>query len=134
LSDDEIDRMVKDAEMHAEEDKKKRDLVDTKNQAEALVDQTEKTLKEHGDKVDEATKKSIEDAVEALKQAKDSDNLEDIKAKIETLSQASHKLAEVMYQQAQADSQAGGSDAGAGPANDDDDVVDADFEEVKKDK
>ena len=81
-----------------------------------------------------ATKKSIEDAAEALKQAKDSDNLEDIKAKIETLSQASHKLAEVMYQQAQADSQADGADAGASAANDDDDVVDADFEEVKKDK
>ena len=137
LSDDEIQRMVKDAEMHAEDDKKKRDLVDTRNQAEALVDQTEKTLKEHGDKVDEATRKSIEEAAEALKQAKDSDNLEDIKAKIEALSQASHKLAEVMYQQAQADGQAGqagGADAGAGAANDDDDVVDADFEEVKKDK
>ncbi|WP_462269106.1 molecular chaperone DnaK [Desulfobacter sp.] len=137
LNEDEIQRMVKDAEMHAEEDKKKRELVDTKNQAEGLVDQTEKTLKEHGDKVDEATKKSIEDAAQALKQAKDSDNLEDIKAKIEALSQASHKLAEVMYQQAQTDSQAGqtdGADAGAGSANDDDDVVDADFEEVKKDK
>jgi molecular chaperone DnaK len=137
LNEEEIQRMVKDAEMHADEDKKKRDLVDTKNQAEGLVDQTEKTLKEHGDKVDEATKKSIEDAAQALKQAKDSDNLEDIKAKIEALSQASHKLAEVMYQQAQTDSQAGqtdGTDAGAGSANDDDDVVDADFEEVKKDK
>lgn len=136
LNKDEIDRMVKDAELHAEDDKKKRELVDTKNQAEALVDQTEKTLKEHGNKVDEATRKSIEDAAQALKQTKDSDNLEDIKAKIETLSQASHKLAEVMYQQAQTDSQAGhadSADAGAGPANDDD-VVDADFEEVKKDK
>ena len=136
LSDDEIQNMVKDAELHAEEDKKKRELVDTKNQAEALVDQTEKTLKEHGDKVDEATKKSIEDAAQALKQAKDSDNLEDIKAKIEALSQASHKLAEVMYQQAQADQGAaqGGPDAAAGGAADDDDVVDADFEEVKKEK
>ncbi len=137
LSEDEIQNMVKDAEMHAEEDKKKRDLVDTRNQAEALVDQTEKTLKEHGDKVDDATRKGIQSAVEALKQAKDSDNLEDIKAKIEALSQASHKLAEVMYQQA---SQQGGDQAGgAGPeaggaAADDDDVVDADFEEVKKDK
>ena len=136
LSDDEIQNMVKDAELHAEEDKKKRELVDTKNQAEALVDQTEKTLKEHGDKVDEATKKSIEEAAQVLKQAKDSDNLEDIKAKIEALSQASHKLAEVMYQQAQADQGAsqGGPDAAAGGAADDDDVVDADFEEVKKDK
>ncbi len=141
LSEDEIDQMVKDAEMHAEEDKQKRELVDTKNNAEALVDQTEKTLKEHGDKVDEETKKNIEAAAEALKQAKDSNNLDEIKQKIEALSQASHKLAEVMYQQAAQDGQAApGADAGAGAqANgaspqDDDDVVDADFEEVKKDK
>ncbi len=133
LNDDEIQRMVKDAELHAEEDKKKRELVDTRNQAEALVDQTEKTLKEHGDKVDDATRKSIEDAAQALKQVKDSDNLEDIKAKIEALSQASHKLAEVMYQQAQSDSGAA-QGAPEGAAGDDDDVVDADFEEVKKDK
>ncbi len=132
LSDDEIQRMVKDAEMHADEDKKKRELVDTKNQAEALVDQTEKTLKEHGDKVDEATRKAIESAAADLKSAKDSDNLDDIKAKIEALSQASHKLAEVMYQQAQSDN--AGGDAAGDASQDDDDVVDADFEEVKKDK
>ncbi|HCY86708.1 MAG TPA: molecular chaperone DnaK [Desulfobacteraceae bacterium] len=136
LTDEEIENMVKDAEMHAEEDKKKRDLVDTRNQAESLVDQTEKTLKEHGDKVDDATKKGIEDAVEALKQAKDSDNVDEIKAKIEALSQASHKLAEVMYQQAQGENPgaAGAEGASAAPGQDDDDVVDADFEEVKKDK
>lgn len=135
LSKDEIDKMVKDAEMHAEEDKRKRELVDTKNSAEALIDQTQKTLKEHGSKVDEKTRKTIESAVEALKQAKDSDNLDEIKQKIETLSQASHKLAEVMYQQAAQDGGQGapGADAGAS-AQDDDDVVDADFEEVKKDK
>ncbi len=126
-------KMVKDAEMHAEEDKKKRTLVDTRNQAEALVDQTEKTLKEHGSKVDTDTKKNIEAAVESLKQAKDSDNVEEIQQKIEALSQASHKLAEVMYQQA-ASSQEGEAGAGAGgaEAQTDDDVVDADFEEVKK--
>ncbi|MCP3875907.1 MAG: molecular chaperone DnaK [Desulfobacteraceae bacterium] len=139
LSDDEIDKMVKDAEMHAEEDKQKRELVDTKNSAEALVDQTEKTLKEHGDKVDEETRKNIESAVEALKQSKDSNNLDEIKQKVEALSQASHKLAEVMYQQAAQDGQAApGADAGAegdGAApQEDEDVVDADFEEVKKDK
>ncbi|MCF8092321.1 MAG: molecular chaperone DnaK [Desulfotignum sp.] len=134
LSDDEIEKMVKDAEMHAEEDKKRRELVDTRNQAEALVDQTEKTLKEHGDKVDADTKKGIESAVEALKQAKESSNVEEIKQKIEALSQASHKLAEVMYQQAA--SQEGQTDTGdaAASAQTDDDVVDADFEEVKKDK
>ncbi|MBT7629605.1 MAG: molecular chaperone DnaK [Desulfobacula sp.] len=141
LSEEEIDKMVKDAELHAEEDKKKRELVDTKNSAEALVDQTEKTLKEHGDKVDEATKKDIESAVEALKQAKDSNNIDELKQKMESLSKASHKLAEVMYQQAAQEGQAGqgapGSEAsgsaGAPPA-DDDDVVDADFEEVKEEK
>jgi molecular chaperone DnaK len=135
LSDDEIQRMVKDAEMHADEDKKKRELVDTRNQAEALVDQTEKTLKEHGSKVDADTKQSIESAVEALKQAKESSNVEEIKQKIEALSQASHKLAEVMYQQAASsqDGQTGTGDAGT-DSQADDDVVDADFEEVKKDK
>ena len=143
LSEDEINNMVKDAEMHADEDKKKRELIDTRNSAEALIDQTEKTLKEHGDKVDEETKKSIESAVEALKQSKDSSNIDEIKQKVEALSQASHKLAEVMYQQASQDGQGaagaqgtdaeGGSDSDAG-AKDDDDVVDADFEEVKKEK
>lgn len=136
LSDDEIEKMVKDAEMHAEADKKKRALVDTKNNAEALVDQTEKTLKEHGEKVDEETKKNIEAAVEALKQSKDSNDIEEIKQKIEALSQASHKLAEVMYQQASQNSQgAPGADPGAGAQpQEDEDVVDADFEEIKKDK
>ncbi len=136
LSEEEIQRMVKDAEMHADEDKKKRELVDTKNSAEALVDQTEKTLKEHGDKVDQDTRKNIEAAVEALKQTKDSSNIDDIKQKMEALSQASHKLAEVMYQQAAQDGQGGAGpagDAGSGNASKDDDVVDADFEEVKKD-
>jgi molecular chaperone DnaK len=136
LSDEEIKKMVKDAEMHAEEDKKKRTLVDTRNQAEALVDQTEKTLKEHGSKVDADTRKNIESAVEALKLAKDTDNVEDIQQKIEALSQASHKLAEVMYQQA-ASSQEGddtGGSTGSTDAQADDDVVDADFEEVQKDK
>ncbi|MCK5837416.1 MAG: molecular chaperone DnaK, partial [Desulfobacula sp.] len=135
LSEDEISQMVKDAELHAEDDKQKRELVDTKNSAEALVDQTEKTLKEHGSKVDEETRKGIESAVEALKQAKESSDINDIKQKIEALSQASHKLAEVMYQQASQDGQgAPGADAAGAPPQDDDDVVDADFEEVKKDK
>ncbi len=136
LSEDEINRMVKDAELHADEDKKKRELVDTKNSAEALIDQTQKTLKEHGGKVDEATRKGIEAAVEDLKKAKDSDNVDVLKQKIEALSTASHKLAEVMYQQASQDGSAGQAGPGAGPSASpqDDDVVDADFEEVKKDK
>jgi molecular chaperone DnaK len=142
LSEDEIEKMVKDAELHADDDKKKRELIDTKNSAEALVGQTEKTLKEHGDKVDEETRKGIEAAVEALKQSKDSSNVDEIKQKIEALSQASHKLAEVMYQQAAQDGQgaagaaggAGGADSSNAETKEDDDVVDADFEEVKKDK
>ncbi len=139
LSEEDIDKMVKDAEMHAEDDKQKRELVDTKNNAEALVDQTEKTLKEHGDKVDEETRKNIESAVEALKQTKDSNNIDDIKQKTESLSQASHKLAEAMYQQAAQEGQEGGQGADNGASadtasQDDEDVVDADFEEVNKDK
>ncbi len=133
LSEDEISRMVKDAELHAEEDKKKRELVDTRNTAEALIDQTQKTLKEHGNKVDEKTRKSIEAAVEDLKRVKESSDINEIKQKIEALSQASHKLAEVMYQQASQDSQ-GGTGASSAGSSQDDDVVDADFEEVKKDK
>jgi len=139
LSEDEIDRMVKDAEVHADEDKKKRELIDTKNSAEALVDQTEKTLKEHGDKVDEQTGNSIRTAVDDLKNAKDSDDIELLKQKIEALNQVSHKLAEVMYQQAAQDTQAGGPGTAGGQgaqdaagASKDDDVVDADFEEIKK--
>jgi molecular chaperone DnaK len=134
LSEDEINRMVKDAELHADEDKRKRELVDTKNSAEALIDQTQKTLKEHGSKVDEATRKTIESAVENLRVAKESDNVDEIKQKIEALSQASHKLAEVMYQQASQDGGQGGPGAGPSASPQDDDVVDADFEEVKKDK
>lgn len=134
LSEDEINKMVKDAELHADEDKKKRELVDTKNSAEALIDQTQKTLKEHGSKVDEATRKSIESAVEDLKRAKESDNVDELKQKIEALSQASHKLAEVMYQQASQDGGQAGPGAGPSASPQDDDVVDADFEEVKKDK
>ena len=136
LSEDEIDRMVKDAEMHADEDKKKRELVDAKNSAESLIDQTEKTLKEHGDKVDDATKKAIETACEALKQVKDGDDTEAIKQKSEELTQASHKLAEAMYQQAAQESGEAGADpqGQAGAAGQDDDVVDADFEEVNETK
>lgn len=142
LSDDEIQKMVKDAEMHADEDKKKKELVDAKNTAESLVNQTEKTLKEHGSKVDDATRKAIESKLEELKAVKDSDSAETIKQKCEDLTQASHKLAEAMYQQAaQQTGGAGGASGGgaqtsdkAGSAAQDDDVVDADFEEVNDSK
>lgn len=131
--------MIRDAELHADEDKKKRELVDAKNSAESIINQSEKTLKEYGDKVDSATKDKIQDALAELKRAKDGDNAEIIKQKIEALTQVSQKLGEAMYQQATQDGgQAGGGAAGAGSgagssnANKDDDVVDADFEEVGK--
>lgn len=139
LSDDDIKKMIRDAELHADEDKKKRELVDAKNSAESIINQSEKTLKEYGDKVDSATKDKIQDALAELKRAKDGDNAEIIKQKIEALTQVSQKLGEAMYQQATQDGgQAGGGAAGAGSgagssnANKDDDVVDADFEEVGK--
>ncbi|MDY0375952.1 MAG: molecular chaperone DnaK [Desulfobacterium sp.] len=132
LSDEEIKRMINDAELHADEDRKKHALVDAKNTAESLLHQTEKTLKEHGDKVDAATKTSIEAACEELKKVKDGTDTDAIKEKSEALTQASHKLAEAMYQQAAQDSAAPGQEQQG--AAQDDDVVDADFEEVKDDK
>jgi molecular chaperone DnaK len=133
LSKEEIEKMVKDAELHASEDHKKRELIEARNQADGLVYTTEKAVKEHGDKVDEETKKSIETALEDLKKAIESDNLEEIKSKTEVLATASHKLAEVMYQKAQSEAEAGGEDA-AGSADQKDDVVDAEFEEVVDEK
>jgi len=135
LSEEEIDSLIKDAEMHAEEDKKKRELIDARNMADSMVYTTEKSIKEAGDKVDEATKGNINQAIENLKKAMETDNTEEIKKMTDELTQASHKLAEAMYAQAnQQQSQAEGT-AGAESAADaqtDEDVVDADFEEVKK--
>ncbi len=112
LSKEEIDRMVKDAEANAADDKKKREAVDAKNEGDSLVYQTEKTLKEMGDKVSADDKAKIESAVSALKEALKGDNTEDIKAKTEALKQASYKIAEEMYKAQAAAGQAG---AGAGP-------------------
>ena len=129
LSDAEVEKMIKDAEAHAGEDKKKRELIEARNQADGLVYTTEKAVKEHGDKVDEQTKKGIESALEELKTAMAADDVEAIKAKTEALASASHKLAEVMYQKAQAEAGEEGAGADAtGAAKDD--VVDAEFEEV----
>ena len=118
LSEDEINKMVKDAEANAAADKEKREAVDAKNEGDTLVYQTEKTLKEVGDKISGADKQKIEDAVAALKKALESDNTADIKAKTEELKQASYKMAEEMYkQQAAQNGGAGaqhGADAGAG--------------------
>lgn len=139
LSDADIDKMVKDAEANAEADKKKKELVEAKNQAEGLIHTTEKTLKENGDKISAADKTAIEDAVKALKTGVEAEDLAVIKEKTEALMQASLKLGEAMYKQqaeaAGAQSAAGadaGADAGAsGQQNGDEKVVDADFEEVK---
>jgi len=136
LSDDEIERMVKEAEENAEEDKKKRESVDIKNQADSLINETEKNLKEHGDKVPEEDKNKITADIEELKKVKDSDDIEAIKSKTETLVQSSMKLGEAIYKQ---DPQAGAPQpdpSGDEPSSDkkDEKVVDADFEEVDEDK
>ncbi len=134
LSKEEIEKLIKDAELHVEEDKKKKDLVEARNHADTLVYSTEKSIKDLGDKIDSATKSSIESAISDLKKAMEGDNADEIKRLSEALTQASHKLAEAMYKEA---SKHGQQEAGAGPdmgakgGPPDDDVVDADFEEVK---
>jgi len=135
LSEEEIDSLIKDAEIHADEDKKKRELIDARNMADSMIYTTEKSMKEAGDKVDEATKGNINQAIESLKKAMEGDDTEDIKRLTDELTQASHKLAEAMYAQAsQQQEQAEGTTGAesAAGAEKDEDVVDADFEEVKK--
>ncbi|UCE34120.1 MAG: molecular chaperone DnaK [Deltaproteobacteria bacterium] len=137
LSEEEIERLVKDAELHAEEDKKKRELVDARNAADSLIYATEKSIKEAGDKLDAGTKGDIENSIAALKKAMEGEDAAEIKRLSEELTQASHKLAEVLYAQtaqAQAQGEAGsesGPGASAESAKQDEEVVDADFEEVK---
>ena len=131
LSDADIEKMVKDAEANAEADKKRKELVEAKNQGEALVLSTEKTLKEHGDKVSAAEKSKIEEEIKTLKSALEGDDIDNIKAKTESLMQASLKLGEAMYKQAET---AQSTASAAGPEAEekkDEKVVDADFEEVK---
>ncbi len=137
LSDQDIDKMVKDAESHADEDKKKQELIEARNQADTLVYTTEKSLRDIGDKVDAVLKAEIENKIEELKKILESDDVEAIKQGANDLAQASHKLAEQLYaQKSQADAGpgAGGPDTGGQqPPSDsqDDDVVDADYTEVK---
>jgi len=130
LSDADIDRMVKEAEANAESDKRAREVVEAKNQAESLVHSTEKSLKDYGDKVGATEKSAIETALADLKSALEGDDADAIKEKTNALAEASMKLGEAMYKasQAEAEAKAAGSDKPA-----DDDVVDADFEEVKDD-
>ena len=133
LSDDEVDQMVKDAESHAEEDKKNKEMVEAKNHGEALIHSTEKSMSEHGDKISDADKSAVTAAIDDLKTALEGDNAEEIQTKTNTLSQAAMKLGEAMYQ-AQSEAAAEGdaeSDAGGSP---EEDIVDADFEEVQDDE
>ena len=138
LSDDDIERMVKDAESHAEEDKKRRELVDAKNQADALIHSTEKTIEESGDKVSAENKKEAEEAIAALRTALEGDDLSEIQAKTEALGQVAMKIGTALYQSGQ--EQAGGEQGGPGgeqsgdaSGSKEEDVVDADFEEVDDD-
>lgn len=132
LSEEEIEKMVKDAEANKEEDKKKRESVEVRNQADTLMHSTEKNLKEHGAKISEAEKKAIEEASSNLKESLKGSDIEDIKKKTETLVQASMKLGEAIYksQEKKPDSSKDGNKNDEGKK--DDNVVDADFEEVKE--
>ncbi len=132
LSDEEIEKMVKDAEANKEADKKKRESVDVRNQADTLIHSTEKNLKEHGSKVSDAEKKAIEDGSNALKESLKGEDIEDIKKKTEALVQASMKLGEAIYKSQQSTKPDSGKDDGKDEkGKKDDNVVDADFEEVK---
>jgi molecular chaperone DnaK len=138
LSEEEIQRMVKDAEANAEEDKRLRELVDARNQADAMMHSVKKTLTEHGDKVGTDEKSKIEAALKDLEEAVKGDDKSAIESKTQALAQASHKLAEQIYKEQQA--QAGGAQAGGetpkaeAGKKDDGNVVDAEFEEVKDGK
>jgi len=131
LSDADIEKMVKDAEANADADKKRRAVVEARNQAEALVHSTEKSLKDYGDKVSAEDRTAIEDAVSALKTAAEGDDAEDIQAKTNTLAEVAMKLGQAMYEASQAD--AAEADAKADAAASGEDVVDADFEEIDDD-
>ncbi|MBI4775246.1 MAG: molecular chaperone DnaK [Deltaproteobacteria bacterium] len=137
LSEEEIRNLVKDAEMHSAEDKKRRDLAEARNMADSYIYQTEKTMKELGDKVDSSTRSTIETAIQGLKTAMEGDDAATIKSKSDELMQASHKLAEQIYAQTahgQGGAAGGGPGAEAGGGAQEEDVVDADFEEVKDDQ
>jgi molecular chaperone DnaK len=141
LSDQEIKNFIKEAELHAEEDKKKRELIEARNHADSLIYSTEKTLRDMSDKIDAATRQNIESQIEKLRKTMESDDPAAIQRDMDQLMQASHKLAEEMYKRSGEQQAAGGQEAagqqhaGGEQKKTDDDVVDADFEEVKeKDK
>ena len=135
--------MVNDAKAHGEEDKKRREEVEVKNQADTLVYTSEKTLKEYGDKIGEDEKQKVQTAVDDLKKKMEGGNVDEIKASMDALTQASHKIAEVIYQEAAKQQQAQAAAQGPGPdsstetsqdAGKDENIGDADFEVVDDDK
>jgi len=141
LSEEEIQRMIKDAEAHAEEDRRFRELVEARNQADNLIHATEKSLKELGEKVTDAEKEEIQKAIEELKEAMKGDDKAAIEAKSQRLAEVSAKLAQRLYEQkgqegaeAGASGAGGGQEAAGGSGGSDSDVVDAEFEEVKDEK
>jgi molecular chaperone DnaK len=134
LSEADIEKMVKDAESHAEEDKKRKAAVEAKNHAEALVHSTEKALSEHGSKIGDADRSAIENAMADLKEALKGDDADAIQQKSNTLAQASMKLGEAMYKQQQESAAAGAGETPPGAEEKKEDVVDAEFTEVNDDK
>ncbi|MGQ9655640.1 MAG: Hsp70 family protein, partial [Thermodesulfobacteriota bacterium] len=136
LSEGEIERMINEAKSHAEEDRRKREIAETRNNADNLIYQTEKNLKEYSDKIDASERQQIESAIQRLRQAMEGTDLDAMKRGIDELQTASHKLAEAMYakvsqQQAQAGGRTGGGSSASSRRPEKEDVVDADFEEVK---
>jgi molecular chaperone DnaK len=142
LTEAEIQKLVREAEAHGEEDKKKKELIEARNQADSMAYSAEKNVKEFGDKVDAAEKARIEDAIARVRKVIEGDDINAIKSAQEELTNASHKLAEAMYAKASASQAGAGAGAGAGahggPSGEqpgagkkDEDVVDADFEDVK---
>lgn len=136
LSDDEIDKMVKDAEEHAEEDRKARELVEARNQGDAMAHSVRKSIKQMGDKLSESEKTKIEDALKDLEEAMKGDDTDAIKTKTQAVAEASHHLAEEMYKQASAEQAETAESASAqeGTSAEEENVVDAEFEEVKDDE
>ena len=134
LSEEEVEAMVTDAESHADEDRKAHEMVDARNAADNMIHATKKSFDELGDKVDEAEKSSIESAISDLEEAMKGDDKDAIESKTQALTELSGKLAEKLYSQADAGSGATATDANAEPAGGNDDVVDAEFEEVDEDK
>jgi molecular chaperone DnaK len=137
LSDDEIKRMVQDAESHADEDKRLRELAEARNNAENAAYQAEKQVKELGEQLDEASKREIEDAIKDVRAVLESEDAEDIRAKTDRLQTAFHKVSEQMYERAQAEQAAaaqdgGGSTNGAASSSEDEEVVDAEVVDEQK--